>query len=341
MTSDEGLNAYGAVTWGQFFVYQGFNAHQGWMHTSSGVDVVDEFAETIVRRDGKLFYRYGAEERPVTTSTIVVPYRAADGSMKSRTFAVYRTHHGPIVRAAGDKWIAFAMMFRPVEALQQSWLRTKTADLAGFLKVAELKANSSNNTLYANDKGETAYLHPQFIPQREDRFDYTRPVDGADPATDWQRLHGLPDAPRVINPSAGWVFNSNNWPWNSAGRDSPSAADYPKYMDSAGENPRGAHAVQVLKDRTGFTRESLLAAAFDPALPAFDSLIPALVQDFQTLPTADPLRLQIAGQVEALRTWDRRWSAASTETSLAVFWAEALWAKAAPGAKAAGMTVWD
>ena len=29
------------------------------MHTSSGVDNVDEFAETIVHKDGKLFYRYG------------------------------------------------------------------------------------------------------------------------------------------------------------------------------------------------------------------------------------------------------------------------------------------
>src|SRR5690606_1472204 len=51
MTSDEGLDAYGAATWGQFFVYQGFNRHVGWMHTSTGADVVDEFAETIVRGD--------------------------------------------------------------------------------------------------------------------------------------------------------------------------------------------------------------------------------------------------------------------------------------------------
>ena len=34
MVSEEGLNAYGAVTWGQFFVYQGFNEKTGWMHTS-------------------------------------------------------------------------------------------------------------------------------------------------------------------------------------------------------------------------------------------------------------------------------------------------------------------
>ena len=50
MSSDEGLDAYGAATWGQFFIYQGFNPHVGWMHTSSGVDVVDEFAEKVERR---------------------------------------------------------------------------------------------------------------------------------------------------------------------------------------------------------------------------------------------------------------------------------------------------
>src|SRR5207253_399357 len=96
VSSDEGLDVYGASTWGQFFIYQGFNERAGWMHTSSGVDVVDEFAETIVERDGRLFYRYGNEERPVIVETIAVPYRTAEGKMAKRSFTVYRTHHGPI-----------------------------------------------------------------------------------------------------------------------------------------------------------------------------------------------------------------------------------------------------
>src|SRR5213076_2180712 len=54
VTSDEGLNAYGAVTWGQFFVYQGFNERTGWMHTSSGVDAIDEYLETIVKKGGRI-----------------------------------------------------------------------------------------------------------------------------------------------------------------------------------------------------------------------------------------------------------------------------------------------
>ena len=341
VTSEAGLNAYGAVTWGQFFVYQGFNAHAGWMHTSSGVDVVDEFAETISWKGGKPFYRYGAEERPVTVATIVVPYKADDGKPASRRFTVYRTHHGPIVRQADGKWIAIALMQKPVEALQQSYLRTKATDYASFLKVAELKANSSNNTLFADDRGETAYLHPQFIPKRDDRFDYTRPVDGSDPATDWKGLHALSESPQVKDPPNGWVFNTNDWPYSGAGPYSPKREAFPKYMDTAGENPRGLHATRVLEGRRNFTREGLMAAAYDPYLPAFEKLIPTLEKAYRETPDSDPLKPRLAEEVGALAGWDLRWTAASSETSLAVFWGEALWAKAAPEARKAGMSVYD
>src|SRR3569623_3660797 len=103
-------------------------------------------------------------------------------------------------RSADGKWIATALMTRPIPALEQSWLRTKASDYASYMKVAELEANSSHNTLYADDKGEIAYLHPQFIPKRDARFDYTKVVDGSDPRTDWGSLHSLPELPNVMHP---------------------------------------------------------------------------------------------------------------------------------------------
>ena len=108
---------------------------------------------------------------------------------------MYRTHHGPVVREKDGRWVSVALMQKPVEALSQSYLLTKARTYAEFMKTMELRANSSNNTVYADRDGNIAYLHPQFIPRRDDRFDYTRPVDGADPATDWQGLHALDDAP--------------------------------------------------------------------------------------------------------------------------------------------------
>jgi acyl-homoserine-lactone acylase len=323
MTSEEGLNAYGAATWGQFFIYQGFNSHAGWMHTTSGVDSVDEFLETVEQKDGGLFYRYGNELRPLVTKTVTIPYRAADGSMASRAFETYRTHHGPIVREQGGKWVAFAMMHKPVEALQQSYLRTKARDHASFLQVAELKANSSNNTIFADDKGEIAYLHPQFVPVRDDRFDYTKPVEGSDPRTDWRGVHPLDQLPRLLNPANGWIQNTNNWPFSAAGPYSPKAGDYPRYIDTFGENPRGVHAVQVLSGRRDFTLESLRAAAYDNYQPAFARLIPGLVAAGDGASAS--LKKKLAGPLAALRTWDYRWSVESVPNTLANFWGDEMW----------------
>lgn len=341
VTSDAGLNAYGASTWGQFFVYQGFNAHAGWMHTSSTVDNVDQFAERVIRRSDGWAYRHGGTLRPVTAAKVTLRYRRADGSLGERRFDTWRTHHGPIVAAKDGRWIATALMWRPVPALEQSWLRTKTANLADFLRVSERKANSSNDTLFADDRGEIAFLMPQFMPVRDARFDYTRPVDGSDPATDWRGLHSLASLPSVANPRVGWVHNTNDWPWSAAGPDSPKAKDYPRYMDQIGGNARGEHADLLLTGKRGWTPAGLRDAAYDPYLPAFARLVPGLVEAWRALPPGDPRRRALAEPIATLASWDYRWAGPSVATSLAVFWGDELWREVGSFAQAERINVPD
>jgi acyl-homoserine-lactone acylase len=328
MESGEGLHVYGASTWGQFFIYQGFNERLGWMHTSSGVDSVDEFAETIVRGRGRLSYRYGRELRPVRTNRIVIRVRQANGRLADRAFTTYATHHGPIVRADGARWIALALMNRPVAALQQSWLRTRARDFAGYLQVASLQANSSNDTVYADADGHIAYLHPQFVPLRDDRFDYRDPVDGSDPATDWRGLTPLSALPEVRDPRDNWLYNSNDAPWRAAGADSPRQAAFPRYMDMAGANPRGDHATASLGRARALTPDGLRRIAFGPWLPFFVRATADLDRAWSGLPRSDPRRARLEGPVALLRDWDKNWSADSEATTLACFWGEELWALA-------------
>lgn len=328
MRSDEGLNAYGASTWGQFFIYQGFNDRVGWMHTSSGVDVVDEFVETIGQQGNQISYRYGNESRPVETRAVTLRVRQPDGSFVERAFTTYRTHHGPIVRAEGERWVAMALMHRPIPALQQSWLRTKARNFAGYMEVAALQANSSNDTIYADADGHIAYLHPQFVPVRDDRFDYTIPVDGSDPATDWRGLTPIDRLPTVRDPRGHWLYNANDAPWRAAGADSPRQADFPRYMDSAGDNPRGDHATALLGEARALTHEGLREIAYSNLMPFFPKVIPSLAEGWEVLARGDPLRTRLAGPVHLLRTWDSRWSAESEATALANFWAEEMRAQA-------------
>ena len=321
MASDEGLDAYGAVTWGQFFIYQGFNERAGWMHTSSGVDAVDEYLETVVKKGGRFFYKYGSEERPVVAAEIAVPYHTASG-MAQKKFTVYRTHHGPIVRELDGKWVAIRLMHEPVKALTQSYTRTKARDYRAYRQTMELKANSSNNTIFADADGDIAYFHGNFIPRRDTSFDWTKPVDGSNPATEWQGLLSVDETPHLLNPKSGWLYNSNNWPWSAAGPSSPKKEDYPPYVETGGESARGLHAIRVLENRKDFTLDSLIRAAFDSYLTWFEKPIPALIRAWDETPASNPLKAKTAEQVAMLRQWDLRWGVDSIPTSLAVFWGE-------------------
>jgi len=316
MTSDEGLNAYGAATWGQFFIYQGFNERAGWMHTTSAVDGIDTFLETVIKKGDRFYYKYGKEERPVTTSVIKVPYKT-DKGMAEKTFTVYRTHHGPVIQSVNGKWLSISLMREPVKALTQSYTRTKARDYKSFKQTMEFHTNSSNNTIYADADGKS--------------------VDGSDPATEWRGLLSVDESPNLLNPSSGWLYNSNNSPWSAAGPSSLKKSDYPAYVDSGVESARGLHAIRILQNKKDFTLDSLIAAAYDSYLPWFEKPIPALVKAWDQAPSTNPLKAKLSEQIALLRAWDLRWSTGSVPTSLAVFWAEDIQRRAGAEARRAGM----
>jgi len=316
VVSDEGLNAYGAVTWGQFFVYQGFNEHTGWMHTSTHLDFMDEFVEDISMQNGVLSYRYGDEQRPVEISEVTLKY--ADGDvMSERSFEVYRTHHGPVTHMLDGKWVATKINWDPVNALQQSYIRTKQSGYEGFRRMMDIRTNSSNNTVYADSEGNIAYFHGNFIPRRNPQFDFSRPVDGSAPATDWQGLHTVDESISLLNPPNGWIQNCNSTPFTAAAEYSPKREDYPVYMAPDAETFRGLHAVRVLTGVSDMTLDKLIDIAYDPYLPGFERLIPALVAAFDVSGAA---YAELAPAIDRLRDWDFRVSADSVAMTLAHFY---------------------
>lgn len=342
MTSDEGLNAYGAVTWGQFFVYQGFNENTGWMHTSSRADAIDEYLETIVEKRDGFYYVFGDEERKLIETQITLPYKVGN-DMSSYEVTAYYSHNGPIIREQDGQWVSIALMQEPIKALTQSYNRTKTQGHDDFFETMELMTNSSNNTVYADSDGNISYYHGNFVPRRNLGFNWNQPLDGSNPATQWQGLHPVDELITVFNPPNGWIQNTNNTPFSAAGEFSPKPEDYPRYMANNPENPRGIHAVRVLEGQTDFTIESLIEAAYDPLLTAFEELIPALllktaVGDIEASSGAEA---EILEYIDLLRGWDYRYSIDSVETSLAIFWAQQLMDEVRDQARTANINIYE
>jgi acyl-homoserine-lactone acylase len=338
VVSEEGLNAYGAVTWGQLFVYQGFNDRLGWMHTSTGSDFLDEYLEAVIEKEDGYYYKYGSEERAFTETILTLPY-LADNGMAEQEITVYHSHHGPVIRELDGKWVSVSLMQEPVKALTQSYMRTNARDYSAFYETMELNTNSSNNTVYADADGNIGYFHGNFIPRRDTRFTWSRPVDGSDPATEWQGLHTVEEIPHLLNPANGWIQNTNNWPYSAAGAYSPRQEDYPSYMSTSGENARGRHAIRVLEGRTDFTVESLIEAAYDSYLTGFENLLPALLRAYDGISSSNPLKAQLSEQIALLRDWDLRFSIESVPTALAILWGDELMLQVRSDARAAGVSV--
>jgi len=322
MVSEEGLNVYGAVTWGQFFIYQGFNEHCGWMHTSSQVDVSDAYIEKISGSGTDLTYNYEKQEKPVRIIRHSIRYKSGD-TMSAITIPAMYTHRGPIMGSKGKDLLSVRSFNRSTLSLQQSWLRTKATSFADFKKALDLRGNTSNNTVYADAEGNIAYWHGNYVPMRDPSINWNNPVDGSIAATEWKGLHSVSEIIQSVNPANGWLQNCNSTPFTVAGKFSPKPSDYPRYMSVDKENFRGINAVRVLSSEKQFTIDKVIAAGYDPYIAYFENLVPALLKAYDNL-SKETDSDGIKEAINVIRRWDLRSGKESIATTLGITWAEHL-----------------
>lgn len=324
VVSEQGLNAYGAVTWGQFFVYQGFNEFCGWMHTSANVDVADIYSEKISGSRNNMTYLYENTQRPVKQKQISIKVKQGN-ELITKTFNTYFTHHGPVMAKRNGQYISVRSSNRMLNGLIQSWQRTKAKGLEDYKKTMALRGNTSNSTVFADNKGNIAYWHGNYVPKRNPKFNWGKAVDGTIVETEWMGLHDAEETVQVINPSTGWIQNCNSTPFTVSGEASPKKKDYPAYMAPDGENFRGINAARVLSKENKFTIDKTIAAGYDRYLSAFEVLVPALIKSFETnIKPSDSLYRSLAAPLAVLKTWNYYSAEHSIATTLAIEWAQRL-----------------
>ena len=318
VVSEEGLNAYGAVTWGQFFVYQGFNEHCGWMHTSSQVDVSDAYIEKISQQNNQWMYEYEHQQKNIVTKKISISFKH-NNTVESKTFNALYTHHGPIMAKKNGEWLSVKSFNRSIISLEQSWLRTKSNSFAEFKKVLDMRANTSNNTVYADAEGNIAYWHGNYVPVRDKNLNWNKPVDGTTAATEWKGLHTVNEIVQSINPKNGWLQNCNSTPFSVTGDESPKKENFPRYMAPDAENFRGINAVKVLAAEKNYTIDKVIKAGYNTNLSFFEIAVPALIKAYN-ITTVDSLKTLLKEPIEVMKAWDFHSGEKSIATTLGIFW---------------------
>jgi penicillin amidase len=317
--SGQGWNFTGYTRFGFPLPYVGHNENGGWVSTDNAADLTDVYLETFDDPARPLAYKYGKEYRLATERVEEIRVKTANG-VETRRFTMRKTHHGPILAARDGKQLALRMAKFEADGWLREWYDMTRANSLAALKRALAPQNMLfGNVMYADRQGNTFYLYNGAVPKRDPRFDWTKPVDGSDPATEWQGYHTMDELPQLTNPKTGWMQNCNTTPFLLTSEGNPDPAKFPKYMVQEGDNPRGAISREILASKAKFTFDEWTRVAFDTRVMNAGKLLPALLAALK-VKAQESARLD--GLYSTLAQWNQRSSNDSVAMTLFSLWHE-------------------
>lgn len=327
--SDAGLNYTGACFYGTPFPTLGHNEHLGWAYTVNDPDIADAWTVSFDDPDQPLNYRYDDGYRTAEEWQETLQVKTPEG-MQSQQVTFRRTHHGPVVRRTDDGQliaVKVAGLF-DLSRIDQAWRMVSATNYQEWREAMSHCAIPMFNVVYADRDGNIFYAYNGTIPRRDPEFDWTKPLDGSDPATEWKGIHTFDELPQVLNPDCGYVQSCNSAPYTTCDSNNPKKEDFPAYMlmDADVDMRRSKMSRRILGQSQNLTFDELQELAYDTRLYWALTEIPALSEDFKRLQTQQPdLAKEIAPVWKHLQDWDFRASAESTQTTLMVAWYEELY----------------
>ena len=320
--SDEGWNFTGYTRLGFPFPYVGHNENLGWVSTDNAADLQDVYAETFDDPARPLAYRYGAGYRLATERHEEIRVKTANG-FEDRRIKMLKTHHGPVLAAKDGKRLSIRMARLESDGWLREWYDMTRARNLGEFKAALRPLNMLfGNVMYADRQGHTYYLYNGAVPRRDPRFDWTKPVDGSDPATEWQGYHTIEELPQMTDPGTGWMQNCNTTPFLLTSEGNPKAKDYPKYMVQEGDNPRGRIARRILSTTPAWTFEEFARIAFDTHVISADEQLPQMLKELneQLMLSKNASAPRSREAHDLLSAWDHRATTDSVAMTIFSAW---------------------
>jgi penicillin amidase len=341
--SEEGLNFSGLTKFGFPFLYIGHNEVLGWSLTNNYPDLEDVYVEKFDDPSHPMAYRYGDRYRQANQWNEVLRIKTP-GGMVEKTFRFRGTHHGPILAVRDGNPLAVKLAKLGEGGWLDEWYAMSKARSFEEFKKALARGNQVyDNVVYADRDGNIFYLHDGAVPRRSMKFDWSKPVDGSDPETEWQGYHKMDELPQVTNPGSGFVQNCNSTPLETSTQDNPDRARFPKYMlDGETDNGRAQISRRILSSKSKFTFDEFARAAFDTTVIRAESEIPALVELWERLKREDAARAEkIRGPVAELKGWDHISTVKSVAMTLFVLWQARAYKTIAPSSGVQAAILWD
>ncbi len=321
--SESGWNFSGYTRFGFPLPYVGFGEKLGWASTDNAADLVDTYREKIRNRKDQLAYEYDGNWRKVEEWKETIRIKEKD-QLTSQELRFIRTHHGPVIGFQNNSYLSIKMAkYEDPGWLEQWFLMTKAKNLIEFKAATSRLDVQFGNYLYADVEGNILYVYNGAIPKRSEKFDWTNPVDGSNPETEWQGYHSVDELPTVLNPSSGWIQNCNGSPLLSTQKDNPKSTDFPNYMIRDLDNYRSAHSRRILASENSFTYESFCKKSYSTYLFAAEKELPELLEALNGMESKHR-SAEMDEAIMLLNSWNYISTNSSITTTLYIHWRESL-----------------
>lgn len=328
--SGEGWNLSGASFFGAPFPSLGYNGDVAWSHTVNDPDITDLWIEHFDHPQDLLAYRYGDGYRQATVWRATVTVKT-DGGLEEREYEFKKTHHGPIVAVRDGKPLAVRMArFEENGALETWYLLGKAKSIADVKAALRPCAIPMFNCMAIDRQGNIFYVYNAAVPRRSTKFDWSKPVDGANPETEWQGYHAFEELPQVENPKCGYMQNCNQTPFttmatgkelNGAEDENPKKENFPSYMVREQDNGRARISRRILMRQDKFTFEDWARAAFDTTVIEAETRIPEIVREWESIREKEPERHEkLKPMITELKNWNCVSTVESVPMTLYVRW---------------------
>ncbi|MDO6599043.1 penicillin acylase family protein [Tenacibaculum sp. 1_MG-2023] len=308
LISEEGLNILGGTFAGGICIFHGANENLGWAHTVNHADFSDVYQlEMNPEKEG--FYKFDDEWLELTEKKYWSWLKF--GPIKipiSRT--IYSSKYGPTFKTDTGVFAWRFVVGQSIKMAEQWFRMNKASNFKEFKEALEMRGIAALNIVYADKEDNIYYVSNGSFPERNPDYDWSKVLPGNTSKTLWNNtLVPFDSLPQVLNPSSGWVFNTNNSPFSAT----DSVNNFKEttlnkrmgYQITGMENNRSNRFLELMEQYDSISYEDFKTIKYDNQYPK--KMMTRTALNLENLMHLNPSDYpEISDAITLLNTWDRK-----------------------------------